>query len=561
MDNNGKTTTKTNGLTGLVKRGIAFVSESTRQLRRGDSQKDNAPAKSKSSLNLFKKNSSQKLNHELSVQRVVPANTVTNSNIETAIEQKPVSNYAKTKPTIEDVLIKVKDSYTTSAELTAVDLTGKIGVRKEIGNGHFGIVQRIDLNDDVPELFEYCTRVPKTVEGRGTVLQDRTCLKLLKDESKSETLITEGNVGEYLDKNLKAKGITNSHCNKIKLAYELVEVNGQLVKSYRIISSYACHGSLPAYIHSTRLSTEAEKVSKVKIWMKQAITGLKNMHDVNVVHGDLALRNFLLGSNGIEIADYGLAGVLESDDGRIPDSSGIVPIRWATKERLRNDGISKYSDVFAMKIALLEMIADIAGMTPTPEDPNATKPALPSITFPELNHTAMVDWIVTNGNAAYLNQMYNKVHSYLKYNNKTEMLHLLTSYKECLTLKDEHDKTYNADNLMSDYEVAEKNAHRPKSSVAQLITQFEQANIVPAPVSNYAKSVEHRNVTPKSDYAKTACNQFKPHVKVGKQAPNFFGNVKIVSPKRELAPRVQIKASGIDGPISKGPSMKANNGI
>lgn len=287
---------------------------------------------------------------QASMQAQVPhVSNYANASMNAVTQDNTANNYAIsffTQTEVEDINSKLE-------QLKPVDLTGKIASREAIGVGAFGVVQRAKLNELIIELCHHSTMYSDNVIGVDLV----TCIKELTNPAAIQASIHEAYIGEYINRQLKDKGIHNTHCNLSTLAYETSGEGLNQVKSYKIVSRYACHGNLSKYIsdqYAKENHTERDKAIKIKTWMKEAITGLKNMHAVNVIHGDIALRNLLLGKDGIELADYGHAGILQNNATSIPYiKNETVPIRWCDSNRLNGHGTSKFSDIFAMKIALL----------------------------------------------------------------------------------------------------------------------------------------------------------------------------------------------------------------
>lgn len=95
---------------------------------------------------------------------------------------------------------------------------------------------------------------------------------------------------------------------------------------------------------------------------RQGVSGLVHLHSLDVVHRDIAARNFLLDSRGIvKVCDFGLAKIKPRqmsgsfDHSNSGDSARINPLRWAAPESLRDGKYSPASDVYMCGVFLWEL--------------------------------------------------------------------------------------------------------------------------------------------------------------------------------------------------------------
>lgn len=76
-------------------------------------------------------------------------------------------------------------------------------------------------------------------------------------------------------------------------------------------------------------------------------TGVAHLHRHNVIHRDIALRNFLVGQDGrLMVSDFGLCRpVSDSADGSYyMDQQNVLPLRWMAPESLRHYRFTKATD-------------------------------------------------------------------------------------------------------------------------------------------------------------------------------------------------------------------------
>eukprot|EP01121_Diplochlamys_sp_Union-15-3_P006160 TRINITY_DN1666_c0_g1_i3.p1 TRINITY_DN1666_c0_g1~~TRINITY_DN1666_c0_g1_i3.p1 ORF type:complete len:190 (+),score=31.31 TRINITY_DN1666_c0_g1_i3:578-1147(+) len=85
--------------------------------------------------------------------------------------------------------------------------------------------------------------------------------------------------------------------------------------------------------------------------------GLKQLHDSNVIHRDIAARNILLDKNKKpKLADFGLARFLDSGNKLATIGKNNIPVRWMAPESLRHE-YSTASDIWSFGILVWEIVA------------------------------------------------------------------------------------------------------------------------------------------------------------------------------------------------------------
>ncbi|KAF1770205.1 hypothetical protein GCK72_002023 [Caenorhabditis remanei] len=93
----------------------------------------------------------------------------------------------------------------------------------------------------------------------------------------------------------------------------------------------------------------------------QAACGLAYIHDMNLLHRDVAARNCLYGGGQVKIADFGLS---REGPKYVMDLKKKVPIRWLPPETISGGIYTNKTDVFAFGIMAWEIIED--GKEPYP---------------------------------------------------------------------------------------------------------------------------------------------------------------------------------------------------
>ncbi len=371
--------------------------------------------------------------HTTPVSNVAPQNVVSVAHVEVVSpntspyavspQRHQVNDYAKSQVNNGTATTTIQAQLPNHAHLTPISLDGKIENFDELGKGSFGIVYKTTLVSNDPALRNFC------INGKNEL-----CLKVLQDKSQIEELMHEAHIGHLLNEHYKTKKAQN---HGVFVPSYNVSTLAKINLTYVIVGRYAKHGSLDTYITNNHKQVSPTIISG---WMEQALNGLNNMHEANIVHGDVACRNLLLGEQGIELTDFGKSGVLAGNDTSLPDRNDRIPIRWSDKSRLNGKGISKFSDIFAMKVTMIEMIARYA-----------LQKDILQLTC-GMTNTEVGMMITQGGNDLYLEHLIGKLRSGLRMTNQTELLSMVDAFKECLTLtKEQADGNYSMKQFMADY--------------------------------------------------------------------------------------------------------------
>ncbi|GBG33887.1 Protein kinase, putative [Hondaea fermentalgiana] len=129
--------------------------------------------------------------------------------------------------------------------------------------------------------------------------------------------------------------------------------------SLLLISELCERGSL--YEAVVQPAVSAFSLVQTLVLARQGVSGLVHLHSLDVVHRDIAARNFLLDSRGIvKVCDFGLAKIKPSHrNGSLEHSAGasrrVNPLRWAAPESLRDHEYSAASDVYMCGVFLWEL--------------------------------------------------------------------------------------------------------------------------------------------------------------------------------------------------------------
>ncbi|RLN95231.1 hypothetical protein BBJ28_00024373 [Nothophytophthora sp. Chile5] len=118
------------------------------------------------------------------------------------------------------------------------------------------------------------------------------------------------------------------------------------------VCEYASQGSLDSF-------SKAEGRDPLVIWstLLSAATGLRYLHDVGVVHGDLKGNNILIGTDGVaKLTDFGLSFFRKNADLEAEEGA-LGAYRWKSPECL-NGGVATFaSDIFSFGMCIVEAVS------------------------------------------------------------------------------------------------------------------------------------------------------------------------------------------------------------
>ncbi|XP_078610127.1 uncharacterized protein LOC144881185 isoform X2 [Branchiostoma floridae x Branchiostoma japonicum] len=109
---------------------------------------------------------------------------------------------------------------------------------------------------------------------------------------------------------------------------------------FLLIMEYCAMGDLKGYL--VRQRREAQTLAQKGTLLRMACdmsAGLHFMHQNGFTHGDLALRNCMVGSDlTVKIGDYGLSHERYKGDYALVNQTELVPVRWMAPETVRLSG-------------------------------------------------------------------------------------------------------------------------------------------------------------------------------------------------------------------------------
>ena len=95
--------------------------------------------------------------------------------------------------------------------------------------------------------------------------------------------------------------------------------------------------------------------------LKQAAIGISYLHEKNIIHRDIALRNLLVNVEGenyvVKISDFGMSRTVSNSD-YYTSTSDVVPVRWISLESLKFNKYSIRSDVWSFGIVMWEIFSN-----------------------------------------------------------------------------------------------------------------------------------------------------------------------------------------------------------
>ncbi|RLN88911.1 hypothetical protein BBJ28_00017214 [Nothophytophthora sp. Chile5] len=117
------------------------------------------------------------------------------------------------------------------------------------------------------------------------------------------------------------------------------------------VCEYASQGSLDSF-------SKADGRDPLVIWstLLSAATGLRYLHDVGVIHGDLKGNNILIGKDGVaKLTDFGLSffrkNAVEAEQG------ALGAYRWKSPECLDGEVATFASDIFSFGMCIVEAVS------------------------------------------------------------------------------------------------------------------------------------------------------------------------------------------------------------
>ncbi|KAK1174352.1 serine/threonine-protein kinase PLK2-like [Acipenser oxyrinchus oxyrinchus] len=118
-----------------------------------------------------------------------------------------------------------------------------------------------------------------------------------------------------------------------------------------ILLEYCSRRSLAHILKARKVLTEPE----VRYYLRQIVSGLKNLHEQDILHRDLKLGNFFINeSMDLKVGDFGLAAKLEPVENRRRTICGTP--NYLSPEVLNKQGHGCESDVWALGCVMYTML-------------------------------------------------------------------------------------------------------------------------------------------------------------------------------------------------------------
>ncbi|KDP43623.1 hypothetical protein JCGZ_16910 [Jatropha curcas] len=187
-----------------------------------------------------------------------------------------------------------------------------------LGSGSFGTVYEGFTDDGFFFAVKEVSLLDQGSQGKQSILQLEQEISLLRE-------FEHENIVQYLG--------TDKDEAKLYIFLEL-----------------ATKGSLAKLYQKYRL-----RDSQVSAYTRQILSGLKYLHDQNVVHRDIKCANILVDANGsVKLADFGLAKATKFND--VKSCKGTA--YWMAPEvvNLKNRGYGLAADIWSLGCTVLEML-------------------------------------------------------------------------------------------------------------------------------------------------------------------------------------------------------------
>ncbi len=214
-----------------------------------------------------------------------------------------------------------------------------------LGAGNFGKVCKVDIHDNKEAWMQ-----------AGLLNQDSSvvAIKTLKDGNEND-LLREA-----------------AFCEKVRQAYliekeknpafqppcsigSLVEIDGKKC----IASRFEGGGRILEH-----LANKKDPAQLIK-FLDELYKGMEFLHQQGMLHRDIRADNCLLSSEGhLRLSDFGRCMEYDKETGYVATHEKVDrtgPLKWMNSEELKECKPSKASDLFSMKIAMLEILATFSG--------------------------------------------------------------------------------------------------------------------------------------------------------------------------------------------------------
>jgi len=220
----------------------------------------------------------------------------------------------------------------STTELLKTDLGFKVipraalAVKDLVGKGSFGDVHLCE--------YQGATCAAKVIKRYPGISSNSD-----QDELSNKVILKEAQAMEHC----------KNHPHVVNLFGVCIEA-----REIMLVSEYCEMGSLYDVIVRPRSCRYTP--NEVLALAKQGVSGMVHLHSLNVVHRDIAARNFLMTKSGIvKVCDFGLAKIKPNKNAYSNYNAKMNPLRWAAPESLVNNEFSLASDVFMTGTFLWEL--------------------------------------------------------------------------------------------------------------------------------------------------------------------------------------------------------------
>ncbi|MBA3662085.1 MAG: protein kinase family protein [Gammaproteobacteria bacterium] len=235
------------------------------------------------------------------------------------------------------------------ANLTVID-KNSLTTGELIGSGSFGHCFICKVQ---PSLLPLLIQNKLCEEGSDTIVM-KQCIALSNKVRAS--FVEEGRIGDKL-----RHAFINSN-NQMQCPVNLVSVCNY-DNEPAILSRIESQGNCVTYLTKKSIDPNIDAHNMCINIMKDLYNSMEFLHANNILHLDIALRNFLInGDDKAILCDFGNSIEIESGINFVDVTTKFIPYLWADTNIIRLGYASRTSDLFSLKITMLEVMATLGGI-------------------------------------------------------------------------------------------------------------------------------------------------------------------------------------------------------
>jgi serine/threonine protein kinase/Flp pilus assembly protein TadD len=122
-----------------------------------------------------------------------------------------------------------------------------------------------------------------------------------------------------------------------------------------IVMEFVDGQTLKSHISSMTSGTGVSVVQAID-WLEQIAQGLKNAHDMNIIHRDIKTENIMLTKDGrLKIMDFGLAKI-KNDAGITKTKTSLGTLSYLSPEQVQGVTADHRCDIWALGVVFYEML-------------------------------------------------------------------------------------------------------------------------------------------------------------------------------------------------------------